>query len=188
MPITTNPKWTKHIEASEKRREKDKIFRAIENHYRDSRSKLVGLAYTSLQNHADAEESVQDAYVNALNYWETYDKTFTMHDWLLQIVRNCISKKWADISKSGMSVEYVESQDNRSEGENLLSRYQKAQLLATIAALPTYGHKRIVELFVFKDLGPKEIAEQVPENLQNVKKVIARFKEGLKSDDESSST
>jgi len=182
MPITYDPEWEADARRSEKRRRKDKFYRAIEQHYRDSRSKLISLAYTSLHNHADAEEAVQDTYVNALKYYESYDSDATLHDWLLQILRNCISKKWADISKHGMVVEYVESRDNRAETASLLSRYQKAYVLEKIKELSNPTHKRIVKLYLFNDLDPKEISEQLPESVQNVKKIIVRFKESLRGE------
>jgi len=181
MPITTDPEWTEAAKRSEKRRLKDKVYRAVEDHHRNSLSQLIGLAYTSLQNHADAEEAVQDAYVRALSYWGSYDYELGMQKWYLQILRNCIANKWNEINRDGMVVEYDAKKDNRLANESGLSRYQQSFIMETISDLPD-SHKRVIELYLHHGMTRLEISELVPENVRNVDKIIERFTDNLKGE------
>lgn len=52
---------------------KKEVYSLIENHYRENYERKVNTVRRFFTNHSDAEDAIQDAYLRALKYWNTYD-------------------------------------------------------------------------------------------------------------------
>ena len=112
----------------------------------------------------DAEEVLSDAFLKFFNNIQqfTYQGEGSVQAWLSKIVVNeCLMF----LRKKKQLVLPVDETVGISDNDCVLDQLQARDLLKYIRELPT-GYRTVLNLFVFEDLGHKEIAKmlQISEN------------------------
>src|SRR5574341_450857 len=81
---------------------KQEIYNLIEEHYRAYANILVKRLSNKMGSRYEAEDVVQETYVRACQYWQSYDKELKFNSWINGILGNCIKAKMNDIRHHGM--------------------------------------------------------------------------------------
>jgi RNA polymerase sigma-70 factor, ECF subfamily len=152
------------------------------------------LARWLTRNEQDAADVVQDAYMRALTYFNSFDgdETESARAWLLAIVRNtCFT--WMrknrrpelvamdDEMDAGTSEALYEVDSRRNEPEaRLIAAADAAMLDRAIESLPL-GYREVIVMRELEDLSYKEIAEITGMAMGTVMSRISRGRQLLRN-------
>ncbi|MGH2444250.1 MAG: RNA polymerase sigma factor [Chloroflexota bacterium] len=149
-----------------------KDVRALEQLYDRHRVLAFSLAVRTLGNPSDAEEVVQEAFVNVWRASGTYQASrSTPRSWLLSIVHHrCIDKLRARQSRPVASdlVEEMEIPDGSDVWREVAGNLTNQDVREALAQLPV-EQRDTIELAYFKGYTHVQIAEQMAVPLGTVK-------------------
>jgi len=156
------------------------VYKMIDKVYREKYNHLVNGAHRRLGNHSDAEDTVQEAFTRACEYWYTYDKELsTMWTWLNTILNRTISDRKKDIRLKGMAVE-VHSPEDLMTMNPAEARIELKKIEGVINAYP---HKERVALKAYAFFGcrPADIELFTDYNKQEINYIIRKFNKQVKA-------
>lgn len=159
---------------------KEEVFTEIEKSYRESYRTLCSSVRGQVGSWANAEDTVQETYTRACQYWKSYDPEIGMYPWISGILANCVKRTRQTERAQGM-VNYSEEElgSAGAVGPNAFKQYQTKELLDFIGTLAP-NVKRVVSLYVLSGFNSNEIAEMVPENPNHIRKIVQRFREDVR--------
>ena len=124
------------------------------------------------------EDALQEAYCRACQYWSSYDFTRDFDAWIFGLLRNATRQIVIEEKRHGMG--YIE--ENSLEGLLLPSKVgnpektrQLKELLFVIDKEPE-DRSYILRLSLIDQYTPAEVAQIVPENENNIRNIVYRFR------------
>lgn len=146
----------------------------IDRHYRKNYHDLVRYAQRAVGTLPNAEDVVQDAYVNALKYWKEDIEDFD--DWFFILLSNCIRKFKRDDKMRGMvdEVPEVAAMSSALPGD-IIRRMD--EVLNTAYQKETAD---VLRRYFFDQYKSSEIAEATGMSHANVRVAIHRFRRDFK--------
>jgi RNA polymerase sigma-70 factor (ECF subfamily) len=155
---------------------------ALAEFYDQTAASLFSFALRILNNTQDAEEVIQDVFIQIWNKAATFDPDLGLaFNWAMSILRNrCIDRLRARQRRSrvmvdGLDAAEVEPQSAPEAAGNLLGTDELAAVRVALGTLPE-DQKVPIELAFFGGLSHHEIADQLEEPLGTVK---ARIRRGM---------
>lgn len=156
---------------------------SLENLYNSTRNSVFGFAFSILNNVTDAEDVMQDTYINILKYANMYDPRNKPLAWIFTITKNLCYTKIENKKKNvASSIDEIENLiSNHSD-----SHYDKALIKAILEVL-TDEERQIVILSSVSGFKNREIAKLLNLNLSTVlskyhravKKIRAIYREEM---------
>lgn len=150
----------------------------IEQHYRENRDKLVNVVKRRVgNNHAIAEECVQEAYARAWQYFGSFNEAIKpFNAWFNTILNNTVNTTKKIERDRGISLEETgdifEDDSLGQDYEHLIHTIDK-----DIDKVANEGHKEILKLHFVHEMKPSEIFFVTEGYTQEaIKKVVQRFR------------
>ena len=127
--------------------------------YRWLAPKLLGLCLRYIQDRAEAEDVMQDAFVKIFSNISAFKGTGSFEGWAKRIAVN--TALTALKSKNRMHFErHADMHENIGMPDEEPVALNSAEIMSCMAALPT-GYRTIVNLFLVEAFSHKEIAEKL---------------------------
>jgi RNA polymerase sigma-70 factor (ECF subfamily) len=139
------------------------------------------LARWLMRNEEDAQDVVQESYLKAFRFFESFHQGANVRGWLLQIVRNtCYSALGARHRKEAALELEVEQVEDTAPGPraNLDAKATVDAVREAIAALPV-DYREVVVLRELEGLSYKEISEVLGVPLGTVMSRLSRARDQL---------
>ena len=135
-------------------------------------------------NHEDAQDVVQDAYLRAFKFFETF-RGGSSRSWLLRIVRNAfydsLRRKHSEESSEAPQAQAERLPDpSPAPDAALLQKADGEMLRQSIAALPV-EYREVLVMREFENCSYKEIADVAGVPLGTVMSRLARAREQLRA-------
>jgi RNA polymerase sigma-70 factor, ECF subfamily len=147
---------------------------------------VYGFILKRTENETDAEDVTIETFAKAFDKIKTYNPEFQFNTWLIAIAKNVhidhIRKR-----KSNLFVEFDDQEnhqafqiidDSLSKEDQIIYEQNLAQLLVFIKKLKPH-YQEVIQLRYFQEMSYQEIAEQLNEQLNNVKIKLLRAKKLL---------
>lgn len=130
---------------------------------------LYNYALRMTYNAADAEDLVQETYLKAFRFWESYEKGTNIRAWLFRIMKNAFINRYRKEKKAPETVEYQEIEnfynnvresgaDSSDLQETVFSNLLEDEIAKAIAGLPE-DFRTVVILCDIEELTYEEVAE-----------------------------
>ena len=162
--------------------EQTTVYQLIEHHYRQNRKTLVNRVRGAAG--PGAEDVVQEAYANALQYWRTFDymSDLGVDGWIRGILRNTSIAHYRNEKKAGMVDEY--QAPDPLPTTNPFTRIELIELIEVIDLMKAEDPSRatILWLYLIENFETAEIDKIVPETHTNIRKIISRFRADLRKE------
>jgi RNA polymerase sigma-70 factor (ECF subfamily) len=132
---------------------------------------LVNIAKRFTQNQMDAEDLVQDTYIRAFKFYDTFQQGSNCRAWLYTIMKNMFFnyyRKKKNITE--IHVDEFPEKPEFSNAENVLAREELLKLMEKIRE----EFKRVIILFHLEGYTLKEISEQLSWPVGTVKSRLHR--------------
>lgn len=153
------------------------VYALIEEHYKKSFRSQVNRLKSATGGHHNAEEAVQEAYVRACKYWNTFDTDKTFDVWFSTILFNCTRDKQRDVILNGMVQEGAEIIDFPM-GDVAFNRIATDEIKKKIKEYPKHI-SFILNMFLFYGYTSKEIAEFTDYKPEAIRKIVSRFRQEM---------
>jgi len=124
-----------------------------------------------------AEDSVQETYSRALQYWNSYDFNRPFDAWMSNIFKNSTLNMYS-VNKGWESVEDESFPPLNKPLSNPFISCHLKEVLARIAEEPA-DKAFIYRLALIQQFKSCEIARIVPEKTSSIDKMVSRFREKL---------
>ena len=153
---------------------------AFDDIYYAAHRKVSIIANTYLKNHTDAEEAIQDVFMQAYKRINTIKDADKAMSWILTLTRNtCLnrlekSKKIEvafdnDLEKRKSAFDKVhDEREYHSPEQNLLKKENNSFIIEIISMLP-YEQKDAIILYYFKNISVAEVAKRTKTTIGTVK-------------------
>lgn len=146
---------------------------AFEMIYRKYEGLIYYIALSITKNKEDAEEIVQDTFVNMFNSINTYEEKNKFKQWLMQIARN-LSYNKVTRNKEKNNIHDEEIINNTASEEN------KYDIILTINNSLNETSSKVVILKVVYNFSFKEIAEEMNMTINQVQGIYYQSMKRLK--------
>lgn len=158
--------------------EQQEVYDLIENHCRNEHKNLVN-RYVRKLGKASSEDAVQEAYLKALTYWQSYNVYGEFDNWFSQILNNCVYDKIKEEILDGMVAEEAVplSSDSRMFNNVYLN-----DILKYIDKNYEPEEGAVYKLYFFEQYSSKDIAAVSNYTDENVRKLIQRFRSNINTD------
>ncbi len=146
---------------------------------------LYRTALRMTKNESDAEDLVQEAYVKAYRFWDRFEPGSNCRAWLFKIMTNIFINEYRSKTRSPMSVNVDELDDNflygqlavdettRNPEQELFSRIFDDDVKKAIESLPD-DFRKVVVLAFLEGFSYQEIADIMDLQLGTVKSRLHR--------------
>jgi RNA polymerase sigma-70 factor, ECF subfamily len=160
-------------------------YRTLVDRYKDSGYRL---AVTVLRNPADAEDALQEAFIKAYVYLDSYSSKYRFYTWFSTIVRNVAlshlkARDWVVTPLPDEAVRPLRAAVEDSPELAALASSRADLVREAVRVLPE-RYRRVLVLRYWHDLSYEEIAAVTQQSLGAVKTQIHRAKallgEGLR--------
>ncbi|MBI5474327.1 MAG: sigma-70 family RNA polymerase sigma factor [Ignavibacteriae bacterium] len=152
---------------------------------------LYNYALRMTFNQADAEDLVQETYLKAFRFWESYEQGTNIRAWLFRIMKNAYINRYRKEKKEPETVEYQEVENfyNSVRGgtvetsdsqETIYNNLLDDDVAAAIASLPA-DFRTVVILCDLEGLSYEEVAEFVECPIGTVRSRLHRGRNLLRS-------
>ena len=119
---------------------------------------LYNYALRMTNNVADAEDLVQETYLKAYRFWESYEQGTNVRAWLFRILKNSYINRYRKDVREPDTVEYVESDASSHEQESPFAVLLDDEITEAIASLPA-EFRTVVILCDIEGLTYEEVAD-----------------------------
>jgi RNA polymerase sigma-70 factor (ECF subfamily) len=147
---------------------------------------VMGIAFRTLRDHGEAEDTVQETFLYIYRRAELFDaQKGTAKAWIVQVAfHRSLDKKQYLARRSCYFGTEIDSVDDTLSGTTDLdrevgARLNRAKLEEAFAELPQV-QRRTLELFFFEGMDMREIADKLSESLGNVRHYYYRGLERLR--------
>ncbi len=152
---------------------------------------LYNYALRMTYNRADAEDLVQETFLKAFRFWESYEKGTNIRAWLFRIMKNAYINRYRKEKKEPETVEYEEVEnfynsvrETASESsdlqETLYNNLLEDDVATAIAELPE-DFRTVVILCDIEGLTYEEVAEFVDCPIGTVRSRLHRGRKLLRA-------
>lgn len=155
--------------------ERAAVYKLIEEHYIRNKATLVKKLQNSCGSYHNAEDTVQEAYVRACNYFSNYDSTLSFDAWFGGILSNCIR----DCQKQQILKGMVQD-DLAAISDPPRLDATDAILIQQIANKIKSKPKRVaavLRLFLLEEYSGKEVSDLTGYTAEAVRKIVSRFRQ-----------
>lgn len=167
-------------------------FRAL---YEATSAHLLGVAFQLLHNRAEAEDMLQEAFVNVWKRAASFDPAVASPmTWLINIVRNRAIDQWRAARRERESTVALDDEHTDTLAafeplpeQQLLRALQAAQLQRAIDRLPRL-QKQALALVLYRGLSYPEVAAAAGVPLPTAKSWVRRGLERLRQDIDAATT
>jgi len=166
---------------------KEEVYKIIDDHYlAESRKKVIHFSRKAGSYH-NAEDVVQEAYLRAFKYWESYDPDKgTFVKWFNRIVNNALMDHFRAERGRGMVVQSLKEETLLSEDvaystRQAIATLELKEVLAKMDAKPA-NVKEILYLNLIDGYTSKEVADIVSENVVKIWNIVRDFRKELRAD------
>ena len=180
--IMVDPEASDALQADLLRRISTQDHKAVAEFYDQVAGVLFSTAVRILRDTHDAEEIIQEVFVQIWNKAASFDATLgTPFDWTLRITRNrCIDtlrsrQRQNRLLENAAGVAAIDATPSLSCARELLSGDEFAAIRAAVQTLPE-DQRKVIEMAFFGGRTHVEIAEALQEPLGTVK---ARIRRGM---------
>lgn len=147
----------------------------VEAYYRANYNKLVKKVSGRCDTPENAEDIVQNAFVNAITYWGSYDPRIKDFDtWFGVILNNALKRYMKDARRFGTTDEFDEELHEGVEmshlGEELIKKVQGE------IAKKNKSNQEVLSLYFVSGYKPADIVEVLDVPIKTVKQCVLRFK------------
>jgi RNA polymerase sigma factor (sigma-70 family) len=151
----------------------------IEAFYKENFNRLIKRVGHRAGTHWAAEDVVQEAFVRALKYWDTYDPANKeIGAWFNTILNNALRDYTRDERRYGMCEEFEDEKHNDlALSPEALGAAAKIRELIAAKGQPT---KSILTMYYLQGYKPKEIVEVLDVEVKTVRQYVWRFRDELK--------
>jgi RNA polymerase sigma factor (sigma-70 family) len=155
------------------------MYETIEEYYLENRRRLVQVVANRAGGVENAEDVVQIAFECALKYKNSFNPEWCEFEgWFVAILNNALRRYKAEERLLGMSVEYREDLDERTELTDLEGDLAAAVLREIKAkAFPV---RQALYLYFIKQYAPREIVQVLDMSNGYVRVVVHEFKRELR--------
>lgn len=149
--------------------------KVLEQFYKDERENLLRRLNYGAGSPSNAEDVLQEAFVRALIYWDTFDpERKELGAWFNTIMRNALRDFKREEWLFGMGEEFDEEQYDPQE-----MPVNESELVKKIYEMvdgKIDDHQEILLLYFEKHYSPKDIANITNFKVKTIKQVVWRFK------------
>lgn len=143
--------------------------------YVDNRDNLLRRLSYGAGTQWNAEDVLQEAFVRALTYWDTFDPdNKELGAWFSTILKNSLRDFKRDEWLFGMGEEFDEEQYDPQEMP--IGEVELVKKIYEMVDGKTDNHQEILLLYFDKHYSPKDIANVTTEKVKTIKQVVWRFK------------
>lgn len=156
------------------KREKEEAYLELINLYGN---KLLRTCYLMIKDEKDAEDIVQETFINVFKYIKKFNGKSSLYTWIYRISQN-ITK---DRLKSKISTEQYEDKEvELSSPEDITIVNIDREILRSQLDKLSFKYKQVLVLFYFDDLSIKEISVILDEKEGTIKSKLSRGRNLLK--------
>lgn len=157
------------------------MSKIIEQFYKDNYQLLVKRIKARRMQEADAEDVVQEAFVRALKYQDSFNPDRQeIGAWFNTILNN----SFKDYRHANFTGDYsFTEEEHMNEFDEAEITWMDQDLIVRIKKEVqeiNENHRDIIELVVLNNYKYKEASQILDESIDNIKKVVYRFKQGLR--------
>ena len=168
---------------------KSDVYRLIEGHYRKHARFLMKALSRSAGSRQNAEDAIQEAYANALQYWHTYDvEKAPLAVWFSPILQNAIKQVRRDESSRGIAAMSEPTEFEEFTTSLMEVGYDggpfNSVMLAEIEGMISEEREDVacvLTLALVHQLPYTDIAKLVPQNTNNIQSLVYNFRKKLKA-------
>lgn len=155
------------------------MMQIIEDHYKNNFNTLVKrIAFRCGNNYHDAEDVVQEAYLRAIKYKETFDMGLPFKLWFSRILSNSL-KDFKREQKAMGTMEEIREEHFEPLEDPSTSDAIRRLLRKEVANLPA-ANREVVELHLFYGYSNSEIVQVTDMKYKEVDNVIQWFKRSFR--------
>lgn len=138
------------------------------------RSSLFAVAFNMCKNAQDAEDVVQDTFIQYLSHKKDFESDEHIRAWLIRVAANkAKNKNNTFFKRNSLPLEnYIETLTFESE--------ESCELFETVMKLPE-KYRIVIHLFYYEDYSVNEIADILKVTPNNVKVRLSRGRMSLRS-------
>ena len=157
------------------RRGRDDAFEVLVDRYR---SRLVAFCRNMLRSSEDAEDVLQEVFVNAYRAIRSDDRPITVKPWLYRIARNrCLNEMRRHSAAAVESMDVFEA-IGPTAGEAVERREHLSEIVLDVKRLPEQQRAALL-LREMEGLGYQQIAGVLDTTVPSVKSLLVRARVGL---------
>jgi RNA polymerase sigma-70 factor (ECF subfamily) len=119
---------------------------------------LYNYALRMTNSPADAEDLVQETYLKAYRFWESYEQGTNIRAWLFRILKNSYINRYRRDAREPDTVEYVETDGSSGDQESPFAVLLDDEITEAIASLPV-EFRTVVILCDIEGLTYVDVAE-----------------------------
>lgn len=165
------------------------LFDDVLNEYYKYILKFVAKQVNEIE---DAKDLTQDIFMKAYNNYSKYDTSkAAVKTWLFAIANNHIINFWKSSylnKKSTIDLDTIQLKSSEDILETVIQEEEVKLILSLMSKLLNKRNIKIMNLYFFSDLSPKEISEILKMNQKTVSNVISlsikKIKEKLEDTNE----
>jgi RNA polymerase sigma-70 factor (ECF subfamily) len=146
---------------------------------------LYNFARRTTNSAEDAEDLVQETFLKAYRFWQSYERGTNIKAWLFRILRNTYINKYRKDAREPESLDFdiVQNLDHGSSGHqslgNVLNRILEDEVAMAIAALPE-EFRTVLILCDIEGMTYEEISEFIECPVGTVRSRLHRGRKALR--------
>lgn len=153
----------------------------LEELYRKNRKKYIALADRVVKNKADAEDAVQEAFIKAIKYFDSFDENKgKLTSWFSFILWHCA----IDIlrKKEKAEEDNIDFYKNICDTIDYPSRiHNRVDIELINEAQPSIVHQKIVYLYYLRQYTTNDISSITGETENNIRQICTRFRQRVRN-------
>jgi RNA polymerase sigma-70 factor (ECF subfamily) len=119
--------------------------------------KMLPLCLRYAESQEEAEEILQDGFLQMFRCINQYKQTGTFESWLRKIMINCALMRYRSKNKTSRVISLTQDYDHMATTGDFLDHISEKELICLIQGLPP-AYRMVFNLYVFEGLKHREIA------------------------------
>ena len=155
-------------------------MQALDTFYRTNRQKLINQFKGRTGSYHNAEDVVQEAFLRAVQYWDTYHEGEDIASWFSGIIKNTARTFNKNERVRGMVVE-----ENEENFRSFTPTPEFLMMVDEIRQDIRHGNrslkkKNILYMYLIQQFSPRKISDLTDESPGNIRVIVSRYKTELK--------
>ena len=158
--------------------EQQAVYDLIEQHYRENRKRLVNRARGATKNWA--EDAVQETYMRACQYWNSYDYNRPFDGWMAGLYKNAV-RYAANLNRTHMGMDDDRDLDTLPQ-HSFIDPFYATHIKEIIALIDKEPEDKayILKLALIHEFKACEIAEIVDDKPNSIAQMVQRYQKELR--------